>query len=346
METLTLTAPDDFHVHLRDNVYLKRTVPDIARQFRRAIIMPNLQPPVTQIEAVEAYRERILDVAKKEDIPFEPLMTLYLTQESTAGLVKKAAEHPHIQGFKLYPAGATTNSAAGIVDFKGLYPVFEALQKEGLPLLLHGEVTDPRVDVFDREACFIERQLIPMQKDFPELKIVLEHITTKEAVDYVQSASKTTAATITVHHLLYDRNALFKGGINPHFYCLPILKRSTHREALVKAATSGSTQFFLGTDSAPHAINQKEACCGCAGIYTAYSAIELYAEVFEQAQAVNKLEAFAGHFGADFYGLPRNKGTITLEKKTWTVPEFLDFGDERVKPLRAGEEVKWRLVSN
>jgi dihydroorotase len=341
MQILTLLAPDDFHVHLRDGPFLSRTVPDVARQFQRALIMPNLSPPVTQVAEALAYRERILQ-ALPQGAHFEPLMTLYLTSESTPELVKAAAQDPHIHAFKLYPAGATTNSAAGLKSIQDHYPIFEALEAHDMSLAIHGEVTDPTIDVFDREAVFIEKELIPLRARFPQLKIILEHITTKEAVDYIMSEGERTAATITAHHLLYERNAIFTGGIRPHFYCLPILKRKGHQEALIAAATSGHPRFFLGTDSAPHAIEKKESACGCAGMYTAYSAMELYADVFDKAQALSKLEAFASHFGADFYGLPRNTQLITLEKKEWRLPESLSFGGQELKPVKAGEKLSWK----
>ncbi len=343
--SLTLLKPDDWHLHLRDGDRLSRTVNDSAKQFARAIIMPNLQPPVTTIQQAEAYKARIM-AALDTRLSFQPLMTLYLTNTSSPELIKAAAEHPDIVACKLYPAGATTHSAQGVTDLTAICPTLEAMQKYRLPLLLHGEVTDPEVDIFDREARFIETKLMVLQKQFPELRIVLEHITTKNAVDYILSANKHSAATITAHHLLYDRNIMLVGGIKPHYYCLPVLKRATHREALLQAATSGNPKFFLGTDSAPHSIHTKEAACGCAGIYSAYSALELYAQAFESMNALDKLEGFASGFGADFYGLPRNKTTVTLEKSTWQVPNSLSFGAEHIQPLAAGETLSWKLQNH
>ncbi len=342
MQQFTFTQPDDWHLHLRDGDRLARTVNDSARQFQRAIIMPNLQPPVTTIAQAEAYHAQIL-AALNPELTFEPLMTLYLTDNTSAELIKAAAEHPLIYACKLYPAGATTHSAQGVTDLKHIYPALEAMQKHRLPLLVHGEVTHAEIDIFDREAVFIDTVLQPLQTQFPELRIVLEHITTQQAADYVREANYPIAATITAHHLLYDRNAMLVGGIRPHFYCLPVLKRGTHRQALLKAAVSGNPKFFLGTDSAPHATTKKEALCGCAGIYSAYSAIELYATAFEQMHALDKLESFASFFGADFYELPRNQTKITLEKKSWQLPETLSFGEEQLRPLGAGETLAWKL---
>ena len=340
---LTILRPDDWHLHLRDGTALKAVLPDTARQFARAIVMPNLRPPITTTELAAAYRQRILDVLPK-GLNFEPLMTLYLTDNTTADEIKKAKASGIIHGVKLYPAGATTNSDSGVSNLGFCVNALETMEKVGLPLLVHAEVTDSDVDVFDRERVFIERNMIPLLKRFPDLKTVFEHITTKDAADFVASAPSNVAATITAHHLLMNRNDMFKGGIQPHHYCLPILKREEHRVALVKAATSGNNKFFLGTDSAPHAKHTKEAACGCAGMYTAHAAIELYAEAFEAANALDKLEAFASFYGADFYGLPRNKDKITLEKTSWLVPNELALGDESLVPLRAGQHIHWKLL--
>jgi dihydroorotase len=314
-----------------------------ARRFARAIVMPNLKPPVTTTALAGMYRQRILD-ALPQGLDFEPLMTLYLTDRLTPEEVTTAKQSGFVKGIKLYPAGATTNSDDGVTDIRKRYPVLETMQRENLPLLVHAEVTDPEVDIFDRERAFIDRHMVNLARDFPELRIVFEHVTTKDAVDFVREANGRLAATITPQHLLYNRNNMLAGGIRPHFYCLPILKRSTHQEALLKAATSGDPRFFLGTDSAPHPLNAKECACGCAGCYSAHAAIELYATAFEQAGALDKLEGFASFFGADFYGLPRNPGLITLEKRTWTVPDAYPFGDEQVVPLAAGEQLEWQLV--
>jgi len=340
-DTLTLTRPDDWHLHVRDGAALQSVVPHSARQFARALIMPNLRPPVTTVEQALAYRARIL-AAVPEGVAFEPVMSLYLTDHLPPGEIVRAAQ-AGVRAVKLYPAGATTNSDAGVTDIRRTYPTLEAMQRHGLLLLVHGEVTDPSVDVFDREAVFIDRVLIPLRRDFPELKIVFEHVTTKEAAHYVRDAGRFTGATITAHHLLYNRNAIFAGGIRPHYYCLPVLKREVHRLALVEAATSGNPRFFLGTDSAPHAAHLKEHAAGCAGCYTALTALELYAEAFDAAGALDRLEAFASHFGADFYGLPRNDGTVTLRREPVTVPETLPFGESALKPLRGGETVAWKL---
>ncbi|HSW06201.1 dihydroorotase [Aquabacterium sp.] len=337
---LTLTRPDDWHLHLRDGAAMAAVLPHTARQFARAIVMPNLKPPITSTAAALAYRERILD-ALPAGAAFEPLMTLYLTDKLPPDEIRRARE-AGIVAAKLYPAGATTNSDAGVTDIRLIHPVLEAMQREGLLLLVHGEVTDPAVDVFDREAVFIERVMQPLRRDFPELKVVFEHITTKDAAHYVADADAHTAATITAHHLLYNRNAIFMGGLRPHYYCLPVLKREVHRQALVAAATSGSAKFFLGTDSAPHAAALKEASVCGAGCYTALGALELYAEAFEAAGALDKLEGFASHHGPAFYGLPRNADTVTLEKTPWTVPETVAFGDAVLKPLRGGETLAWR----
>jgi dihydroorotase len=341
-QTLTLTRPDDWHVHLRDGDALSAVVPHTAAQFARAIVMPNLRPPVTTAAQALAYKERI-SAAVPEGVKFEPLMTLYLTDNMPPDEIKRARD-AGVVAAKLYPAGATTNSDAGVTDLRKTYKTLEAMQREGLLLLIHGEVTDSEIDLFDREAVFIDTKLIPLRKDFPELKIVFEHITTKDAAQYVTQANAYTAATITAHHLLYNRNAIFTGGIRPHYYCLPVLKRETHRLALVQAAISDSKKFFLGTDSAPHPAHLKEHASGCAGCYTALSAIELYAEAFEAAGAVHKLEAFASFNGADFYGLPRNAERITLQKQAWTLPETLPFGATELKPLRGGETLAWKLL--
>ncbi|RMX05927.1 dihydroorotase [Corticibacter populi] len=348
MTELTLIRPDDWHLHLRDGAALHTTVAHAAAQFGRAIVMPNLRPPVTDVAAALAYRQRILD-ALAEVVPadaaaarFEPLMTLYLTDRMTPATIR-AARAAGVVACKLYPAGATTNSDAGVTAMRNIYPALEAMQEVGMVLLVHGEVTDPSVDLFDREAVFIEQQLMPLRRDFPLLKIVMEHITTKEAAQYVGEADDFLAATITAHHLLYNRNALFLGGIRPHYYCLPVLKRETHRQALVAAATSGSPRFFLGTDSAPHAAPLKEAAVGCAGCYTAPAAIELYAEAFDNAGALDRLEGFAAFHGADFYGLPRNRGTVTLRKSSWQMPESYPYAETVLKPLRAGETMAWQL---
>ena len=341
-ETLTITRPDDWHLHVRDGAALASVVPHTAAQFGRAIIMPNLRPPVTTTVQALSYKERIAQ-AVPAGMAFEPLMTLYLTDVTPPDEIARAAE-AGIVALKLYPAGATTNSDAGVTDIRKTYKTLEAMQRAGLKLLVHGEVTDSEIDLFDREAVFIDRVMAPLRKDFPELKVVFEHITTKEAAQYVADADAHTAATITAHHLLYNRNAIFLGGIRPHYYCLPVLKREVHRQALVQAATSGSPKFFLGTDSAPHPAHLKEHPCGCAGCYTALTALELYAEAFEAAGALDTLEGFASFFGADFYGLPRNSGRVTLRKEAWTLPEEVAFGEGVVKPLRGGEVLKWRIA--
>ena len=343
-QTLTITRPDDWHLHVRDGAALASVVPHTAAQFGRAIIMPNLRPPVTTAAQALSYKERILQ-AVPAGVAFEPLMTLYLTDNTPPDEIARAAD-AGVVALKLYPAGATTNSDAGVTDIRKTYAALEAMQRAGLKLLVHGEVTDADVDLFDREAVFIDRVMVPLRKGFPELKVVFEHITTKEAAQYVADADAHTAATITAHHLLYNRNAIFLGGIRPHYYCLPVLKRETHRQALVQAATSGSPKFFLGTDSAPHPAQLKEHATGCAGCYTALSAMELYAEAFDAAGALDKLEGFASFFGADFYGLRRNSGRIQLRKEEWTLPEEVAFGEAVVKPLRGGESLAWRLVSD
>ena len=339
---LTITRPDDWHLHVRDGDALATVVPHTAAQFGRAIIMPNLKPPVTTAAQAVAYADRIR-AAVPAGNPFEPLMTLYLTDNLPAEEIQRAKD-AGVVALKLYPAGATTNSDAGVTDVRKTYKTLEAMQRAGLLLLVHGEVTSPDIDLFDREAVFIDTQLIPLRRDFPELKIVFEHITTREAAHYVREADRFTGATITAHHLLYNRNAIFTGGIRPHYYCLPVLKRETHRQALVEAATSGSNKFFLGTDSAPHPAHLKEHASGCAGCYTAHAAMELYAEAFDAAGALDQLEAFASFNGADFYGLPRNTGTITLKRESWTPPDSFAFGQAELKPLRSGEALPWRLV--
>jgi dihydroorotase len=342
MNELTLTRPDDWHLHVRDGDALRTVVPHTAAQFGRAIIMPNLKPPVTTAAQALAYKARIV-AAVPAGVQFEPLMTLYLTDNLPAGEIVRAKD-AGVVALKLYPAGATTNSDAGVTDLRKTYKTLEAMQRAGLLLLVHGEVTSPDIDLFDREAVFIDTQLIALRRDFPELKIVFEHITTKEAAQYVQSADRFTGATITAHHLLYNRNAIFTGGIRPHYYCLPVLKRETHRLALVQAATRGSSKFFLGTDSAPHPAHLKEHASGCAGCYTAFTAMELYAQAFDAAGALDKLEGFASFHGADFYGLPRNTGTITLRRESWTVPDTFAFGQAELKPLCAGESLPWRMA--
>jgi len=339
---LTLTRPDDWHLHVRDGAALASVVPHTARQFGRAIIMPNLQPPVTTTTQALAYRERILS-AVPAGVDFTPLMTLYLTDKTTPDNINEAKASGLIYAVKLYPAGATTHSDAGVTDISKTYGVLEIMEQQGIPLLVHAEVTDAGVDVFDREKAFIDQHLEPLTVRFPALKVVLEHVTTCEGIDFVVHAADNVAATLTAHHLLLNRNAMFKGGIQPHAYCLPVLKRETHRQALLEAAISGKRKFFLGTDSAPHARNRKETACGCAGIYTAHAALELYARVFEEAGSLDKLEAFASHFGADFYGLPRNTTTITLEKTDWQVPNSYPLGDSAVVPLFAGETLHWRV---
>jgi dihydroorotase len=341
-QTLTLTRPDDWHLHVRDGAALAAVVPHTARQFGRAVIMPNLKPPITTAAQALAYRSRI-QAAVPPGVAFEPLMTLYLTNTLPPEEVVKA-HAAGVVAVKLYPAGATTHSDAGVTDIRKTYPTLEAMQKIGMPLLVHGEVTDPEIDLFDREKAFIDTQLIPLRQAFPALKIVFEHITTQEAADYVMQAGPHTAATLTAHHLLYNRNALFMGGVRPHYYCLPVLKREKHRRALLAAATSGSTKFFLGTDSAPHATHLKEHATGCAGCYTALSALELYAEAFDSVGALHHLEAFASHNGPAFYNLPRNTGQITLRREAWTLPESLPFGETQLKPLRGGETVAWQLA--
>jgi dihydroorotase len=338
---ITITRPDDWHLHVRDGDALKAVVPHTAAQFARAVIMPNLRPPITTAAQALAYRERIM-AAVPAGVDFVPLMTLYLTDNLPPDEIVRARE-AGVVAVKLYPAGATTNSDAGVTDLRKTYGTLEAMQREGLVLLVHGEVTSPDIDLFDREAVFIEQQLIPLRHDFPELKIVFEHITTREAAQYVHDADRHTAATITAHHLLYNRNAIFTGGIRPHYYCLPVLKRESHRVALLEAATSGSSKFFLGTDSAPHPAQLKEHASGCAGCYTAHAAIELYAQAFDTAGKLDQLEGFASFHGPAFYGLPRNSGTITLRREPWTVPESYPFGEARLKPLCGGEILNWKV---
>ncbi|RDB43007.1 dihydroorotase [Halomonas sp. DQ26W] len=343
MNAITLTRPDDWHLHLRDGDALEAVVPATARQMGRAIIMPNLKPPVTTTAQAQAYRERIL-AARPSGSSFEPLMTLYLTDDTPAEEIERAHASGMIHAVKLYPAGATTNSASGVTDLAHCDQAVEALARLGMPLLVHGEVTDSEIDIFDREAVFIERVMKPLLERHPTLKVVFEHITTADAAAFVAQAPDSVAATITAHHLLFNRNHMLVGGIRPHYYCLPILKRERHREALLAAATSGSAKFFLGTDSAPHAQDDKESACGCAGAYTAPAAIELYATAFEQAGALDRLEGFASHHGPEFYGLPRNADTVTLERKTWQLPPSLPYvSGRRIVPLMAGETLEWKL---
>ncbi len=344
INTLTLTRPDDWHLHLRDGEALKAVLADSARQFARAMIMPNLRPPVTNTALALAYRQRIL-AALPSGLNFEPLMTLYLTDNTSAEEIRTAVASGMVQGVKFYPAGATTNSDSGVTDLAHCQQALAEMEKLGLPLLVHAEVTDAQVDVFDRERVFIERHMVAIIKDYPALKVVFEHITTKDAADFVLHTPSNVAATITAHHLLMNRNAMFVGGIQPHHYCLPILKREEHRQALLRVATSGNAKFFLGTDSAPHAKHTKEAACGCAGMYTAHTAMELYAEAFDAVGALDKLEGFASFYGANFYGLPRNTGRIQLHRQSWTVPASLPFADDSIVPLRAGQPVAWKMQS-
>ncbi|MGB6029886.1 MAG: dihydroorotase [Rhodanobacter sp.] len=345
VDRLDLCRPDDWHVHLRDGATLASVVPDTARRFGRAIVMPNLKPPVTNVAQAEDYRRRIL-ASLPTGTHFQPLMTLYLTEATPVQEIQRAKASGSVFAVKYYPAGATTNSQDGVRDLEHVNSVLEAMQRHDLPLLLHGEVTDPAIDIFDRERVFIERHLMPLRARFPALRMVLEHITTRDAAEYVAAAPANLAATITAHHLLLNRNALFAGGLNPHHYCLPILKRETHRAALVKAATSGDPRFFLGTDSAPHPRHAKESACGCAGVYSAHAAIELYAEAFDQAGKLDRLEAFASFHGPDFYRLPRNQERLLLERKPWTVPTELALGDATCVPMRAGSTVAWSLVES
>jgi dihydroorotase len=342
LQEIRITRPDDWHLHLRDGAAMASVLPHTAAQFARAIVMPNLKPPVTTTEQASAYRQRIL-AALPEGMQFEPLMTLYLTNNTPPDEIRRAKDSGFVHAVKLYPAGVTTNSDAGVTDLRHCYKTLEVMQEVGLPFLVHGEVTDPEIDLFDREAVFIERVMQPLRKDMPELKVVFEHITTSDAAAYVSEAGGPIAATITAHHLLYNRNEIFKGGIRPHYYCLPVLKRETHRLALVKAATSGSTRFFLGTDSAPHAKGVKENACGCAGCYTALHAMELYAQAFDQAGALDQLEAFASFNGPTFYNLPRNTGSIILKREQWTLPAELPFVDSSIVPLNSGESINWKM---
>lgn len=340
-DSLTITRPDDWHLHVRDGAALRTVVPHTARRFGRAVIMPNLRPPVTTVADARAYRQRIL-AAVPDACAFEPLMTLYLTEHTDPAEIDRAHRSGIVHGVKLYPAGATTHSDSGVSALTNVYPVLEAMEQHDMPLLVHGEATDPDIDVFDREAVFIDRELSPLSERFPDLRIVLEHVTTREGIEFVTEASQHIAATLTAHHLLYNRNALFRGGLRPHYYCLPVLKRERHRLALLEAATSGNPKFFLGTDSAPHPRQGKEQACGCAGIYTAHAAVELYAGAFEQAGKLERLEAFAAFHGADFYGLPRNSDTITLERAPWPIPDRYDYPDGGLIPLGAGETIPWR----
>lgn len=343
MNELTITRPDDWHLHLRDDEYLTLTVAATARCFGRAIVMPNLRPPITNTEQADKYRQRILTHCPAQ-FDFTPLMTLYLTDNTSPEDIEKAYHSGFVKAVKLYPAGATTNSDHGVTAIDKIFPVLETLQTLGMPLLIHGEVTTATVDIFDREAVFIDTLLKPLKNKFPRLKIVFEHITTEEAVQFVTNSDETVAATITAHHLLYNRNHMLAGGIRPHFYCLPVLKRSRHQHALIAAAISGNPKFFLGTDSAPHTQQTKENACGCAGCYTAASAIEMYAEVFEMHHALHRLEGFASFFGPDFYQLPRNKQTLTLVRKPWRIPNSYDYGGAHLIPLRAGEEMAWQVI--
>jgi len=343
MQELRILEPDDWHVHLRDGAILQHTVPATARSFRRAIVMPNLLPPVMDTVQALAYRDRILAQVPAES-DFDPLMVLYLTDHTAAAEIALAKASGHVQAVKLYPAGATTNSAQGVTRIENVYPVLEAMSEVGMPLLVHGEVTDGEIDIFDREKVFIDRILQPVCQRFPQLKIVLEHITTKDAVQFVTAASEQIAATITVQHLLYNRNHMLVGGVRPHLYCLPVLKRNLHQQALQDAVVSGNRKFFLGTDSAPHAKHAKETACGCAGCYTAPAALELYAEIFESLGALDRLEAFASCNGPDFYGLPRNNGYIILRRQPWLLPQDYAFGEHRIVPLKAGETLQWQIV--
>jgi dihydroorotase len=343
---LTITRPDDWHVHLRDGAALQHTCADLARYFGRAIVMPNLTPPATTVDQALEYRDRILQAMQGLPRQFDPLMTLYLTDQTNATEIQRAASTEGIHAVKLYPAGATTNSDAGVSALEALYPTLAAMEEADLPLLVHGEVTDHDIDIFDREKVFIDRHLAPITRRFPALRVVLEHITTEDAVQFVSASPDTMAATITVHHLLFNRNDMLVGGVRPHYYCLPVLKRNTHQRALQAVAISGNPRFFLGTDSAPHSTASKETGCGCAGVYSAHAALELYAEVFEQLDALDKLEAFASHFGPDFYRLPRNQDTVTLRKQSWNVPAQLPLGDTSLTPLRAAQTVAWQVVDS
>lgn len=346
MHSLTMTRPDDWHIHLRDGAYLSTTVPDIARVFGRGIIMPNLLPPIDQLEAARDYRDQIVQ-AIPPNSSFKPLMTMYLTKRTTISTIVEAKSSGIVHAFKLYPAGATTNSNAGISAIQSLYPIFEEMQKQGMHLCIHGEVTNHEVDIFDREATFIDESLLPITRDFPELKIVFEHITTIESVDFVNEASSYVAATITAHHLLFNRNHMLAGGLKPLYYCLPVLKRDKHQHALITAATSGSEKFFLGTDSAPHPRSAKENVCGCAaGIYTAHAAIELYAEAFDRVDALDKLEGFSSFYGPDFYELERNIDKITLIRESWQVPKTYQFGEDVLVPLRSEDDILWKVKTD
>ncbi len=344
MNELTITRPDDWHAHLRDGAALEHTCADLARYFGRVIVMPNLSPPATTVAEAARYRDRILAAMAPLQRRFEPLMTLYLTDRTDAAEIALAAASSFVHAVKLYPAGATTNSAAGVAHLEGMYGTLAAMEEADLPLLVHGEVTDHDIDIFDREKVFIDRHLAPIAERFPGLRIVFEHITTRDAVAFVREARSGVAATITAHHLLFNRNDMLAGGIRPHYFCLPILKRNIHQLELQEAATSGNPRFFLGTDSAPHSTGAKETRCGCAGVYTAHAAIEFYAEVFEQLGALDALEGFASHFGADFYRLPRNTDSITLRQEQWQVPEQLPLGRDFLTPMRAGEGMSWRVV--
>lgn len=344
MQKLTITQPDDWHLHVRTGAVLQTVIPHTARQFGRAIIMPNLIPPVTTVSQAKIYREEIMQ-AVPENTDFNPLMTLYLTESTTIDEIRKVSEAEHVHAFKLYPAGATTNSDSGVISLSSVYPILEEMEKLEVPLLVHGEVTDQEIDIFDRERVFIERHLTDIAAKFPDLRIVVEHVTTREAVQFVQSAAANIAATITPQHLMFNRNAILAGGIRPHHYCLPIIKRESHRRSLIEAAVSGNPKFFLGTDSAPHLKHLKESSCGCAGCYSAHAALELYAEIFEQNGALDKLEGFSSHFGADFYRMPRNAKKITLEKSSWTVPDVYSVENDDLVPLKAGEHISWKLSS-
>lgn len=345
MQSITLRRPDDWHLHLRDGAILQSVVPHTVRQFARAVIMPNLTPPITTVDSALAYRQRILDVLQEPAI-FNPLMTLYLTDSTSTDEIKRAAECPHVIGCKLYPAGATTHSDAGVTNLNNIYSILESMERFEVPLLIHGEVTDSNIDIFDREQAFIDQHLTKIVDKFGQLRIVLEHITTQQAVQFVSEARAGIAATITPQHLLLNRNAILVGGINPHNYCLPVLKRERHRTALVQAATSGNAKFFLGTDSAPHAKPQKESNCGCAGCFTAHAALELYAEIFDGVGCLDKLNDFASVFGANFYRLPTNDGTIRLERKDWVVPDSYPFADDCIVPFKAGETLRWKLSAD
>ena len=344
INSITITRPDDWHIHFRDGAAMHSVVPDTARIFGRAIAMPNLRPPVLTLDDALAYRSRLVDAAN--GCLFEPLMTLYLTDNTSASEIRRAKASGVVHAVKYYPAGATTNSDSGVTDLSKVYSAIACMEEVGMPLLLHGEVTDSDIDIFDREAVFIDRYLTRLLRDFPKLKIVLEHITTKQAVEFVNAAPANVSATVTAHHLLFNRNAIFSGGIRPHMYCLPVLKRELHRRALVEAVTSGNAKYFLGTDSAPHSVHAKESACGCAGIYTAHAAIELYAEVFDSINKLDKLEGFASIFGSQFYGMPAHSSSITLHRAAWQVPAQYPFGSGSLVPYRAGETIAWRLAGS